>query len=69
MEDKNRPQELVADGLLRVREAATFLSLSVASVYALMERGELPYIKIGRSRRIPRAALVELAAKNMVGGG
>ncbi len=61
-------QALVADGLMTVREAAQFLRLSRSSVYALMDHGELAFVKLGRSRRIPRRALVELAASGLRGG-
>ena len=61
-------QALVADGLMTVREAAEFLRLSRSSVYALMDHGELAFVKLGRSRRIPRRALVELAARGLRGG-
>ena len=60
---------LVEDGLLTVQQAATFLQISRSNLYALMERGELAFVKIGRSRRIPRRALVELAARELRGGG
>ena len=63
------PQEVVAGGLDKVQEVARFLKLSVASVYKLMDKGDLPYVKIGRSRRIPHRAVVELAARNLVGRG
>ncbi|HXQ20086.1 MAG TPA: helix-turn-helix domain-containing protein [Candidatus Acidoferrales bacterium] len=59
---------MVQDGLAGVREAAQFLGLSRSTIYALMESGELSYVKIGRARRIPRRALVELAAENVHGG-
>jgi len=61
----DRAQELVVDGLEKIKDAATFLRISVASLYKMMDRGELPFVKIGRSRRIPRRALVELAASNL----
>ena len=60
--------DLVADGLMTVQEAAGFLRLSRSTVYTIMDRGELPFVKLGRSRRIPRRALVELAAREMRGG-
>ena len=60
--------ELVADGLLTVREAAEFLRLSRSALYRLMDRGALPFVKLGRNRRIPRRALVELAARGLRGG-
>ena len=66
MRDSNAA--LVEDGLLKVAEAAAFLSLSRATLYTLMDRGELPFVKIGRSRRIPKRAVVELAARGLRGG-
>jgi excisionase family DNA binding protein len=59
---------LVEDGLLTVSEAAEFLKLSRSKLYQLMDDGELAYSKIGCSRRIPRRAVVELAARNLQGG-
>ncbi len=59
---------LVSDGMLTVMEAAEFVGLGRTSLYALMERGELPYVKFGSARRIPRRALVALAARHLVGG-
>jgi excisionase family DNA binding protein len=63
-----RARELVADGMATVKEAAAFLRVSVAQLYNLMHNGDVPYLKIGRSRRVPRRALIELAARNLVGG-
>lgn len=43
--------------LLRVELAAHALDLSRSQVCAMIATGELPSIKIGRSRRVPVAAL------------
>lgn len=51
--------------LLRVEEAARMLSLSRTTVYLLMESGQLPSIKCGTARRIPRAALDEWIAQQL----
>jgi hypothetical protein len=32
-----------------------------------MDRGDLPFVLIGRSRRVPRRALLQLAMKGLVG--
>jgi excisionase family DNA binding protein len=44
-------------GLLRVEEAAEWLGLSRTKAYELVYRGTLPSVTIGRSRRVPVAAL------------
>ncbi len=60
--------DLVADGLMSVPAASVFFSVSRSKLYELMETGRLVYVKIGRSRRIPRRAAIELAARNLIGG-
>jgi excisionase family DNA binding protein len=67
MDEMSRARGLVDDGLVSIKEAAAFLRISVASLYTLMGRGQLGFVKLGRSRRIPRKALVELAARYFVG--
>lgn len=57
--------ELVEDGLVTVAEAAGFLGVSKSMVYLLMERGELPYAKFGRARRVPRRGLVAIASRSV----
>ena len=59
---------LVADGLMTIQEAAEFLSVSRSKLYELMDNGELIFVKLGRSRRIPRRALLDLAASGLQGG-
>jgi excisionase family DNA binding protein len=49
--------------LLRVRDVAAFLALSRSKVYELMGDGTLPFKKIGKSRRIPRWAMLQLASQ------
>lgn len=59
--------ETVGDGLLRVSEVAKFLGLARSTVYQLMDRGELRYAKILRTRRIPRRAVLDLAVRSLQG--
>lgn len=47
-------------GLVNLREATTFLRISRSKLYLLMESGELPFVKLGKSRRVPMAALLKL---------
>jgi excisionase family DNA binding protein len=63
----NSTEALMSDGLLTVPEAVAFLRLSRSTIYALMDAGELVYVRIGRTRRIPRRALVGLAATHLNG--
>lgn len=56
---------LVREGFVSVAVAATFLGLAKSTVYALMERGSLPYAKFNRARRIPRVALHQYAASKI----
>jgi excisionase family DNA binding protein len=58
---------LVEDGFLSVAEAAEFLGLCRAKLYLLMDSGDLVYAKFGKARRIPRKALLEYAARCLVG--
>jgi excisionase family DNA binding protein len=43
--------------LLRAGEVAKLLGLGRSTVFALLAAGELPVVRIGRSVRVPRAAL------------
>lgn len=61
------PAEIVADGLLTVKEAAAFLRLGRSTLYGLMDAGVLPYCRLGRARRIPRRAAVEFAKAGLQG--
>jgi excisionase family DNA binding protein len=58
---------MVEGGFVSVPEAARFLGLSRAKLYLLMDKQELAYAKFGKSRRIPRAALLTYAKSCMVG--
>jgi excisionase family DNA binding protein len=60
----------VADSqlLYTPEQAADRLATGRTTIYALMKRGELPSVKIGRSRRVAAVALEEYVGK-LVGGG
>ncbi|MET9434086.1 helix-turn-helix domain-containing protein [Streptomyces sp. NPDC006551] len=49
--------------LLTVDAAAQALSFGRSTVYELMAAGVLPYVKVGRSRRIRRTDLEAFAAE------
>ncbi len=59
-------REAFEDGrlLLTVPEAARTLGIGTTLAYELVGRGELPHVRLGRSVRVPRAALEHWVAKN-----
>jgi excisionase family DNA binding protein len=66
LEDESMDESDLGQGLVRVSEATRFLAVSRSKVYELMDAGQLPFVKLGRSRRIPRQALVELVRRHLV---
>jgi excisionase family DNA binding protein len=44
--------------LLTVRETADFTRIGIRQAYELVRSGELPSVRLGRSIRIPKRALV-----------
>jgi excisionase family DNA binding protein len=53
--------------LLRVTDVARWLNLSRSCIYKLMDRGELPYLKIGKSRRVRPEDVARLIEQSTVG--
>ncbi len=53
-------------GLRAVASVAKYLSLSRSKVYAMMDSGELPYVKLGKSRRVRWADVLKLVEQNTV---
>lgn len=49
--------------LCKVELAAELLSLGRSTLYELMASGELPFVKVGRARRIRRADIDAFAAQ------
>jgi len=48
--------------LLKTVEVARRLSISRAFVYVLMDRGDLPYVQLGRTRRVRQEDVEKLLA-------
>jgi excisionase family DNA binding protein len=63
---------LTDDGLASIQQGCEFLNCSRQTLYNLMSRNLLPYVKFGstenkKSRRIPWKALHEFAERSLVG--
>lgn len=56
----------VREGCAKVSDVSQFTGLSRSKIYQLMDVGELAYLKIGRSRRIPWDAVERLLADHIV---
>jgi excisionase family DNA binding protein len=54
----------MTSGLLRVKDVQRLLSLGATSVYALIERGQLPVVRVGRSIRVRPEALEAFVEAN-----
>ena len=59
---------LVDLGFANINEAAVFLRVSRATIYQLMESGELPFAKFGKSRRLPWKGIKEYGRRCLLRG-
>lgn len=55
--------DILAEGLVNVKEAADFLRIGRTKLYELLANEELPHVKIGKASRIPKVALKIFALK------
>jgi excisionase family DNA binding protein len=62
-------KDLMADGTLSIEAAAEFSGLGRTFLYSAMDRGELPYVKAGARRLIPKKALIKYLADRVAGAG
>jgi excisionase family DNA binding protein len=52
--------------LLRIDECAAWLDCGSATVRGMVQRGELPSIRLGRLLRIPRAGLLAMVGARAI---
>jgi excisionase family DNA binding protein len=62
----NQLSQSVAEGFATVADACQYLRVSRATLYKLMDAGDLVYAKMRRSRRIPWRVLKEYGARSLV---
>jgi excisionase family DNA binding protein len=53
-------------GLAKVTAVAEFLAVSRSKVYAMMDSGDLAYVKLNKSRRVPWSAVHALVEQNTI---
>jgi excisionase family DNA binding protein len=61
MESPSSPNGGTLPAYLTVQEAAAHLRLNVKTVYAAITSGLLRHVRFGRTLRVPREALADLA--------
>lgn len=59
---------MATDNLLNVQGACERMAISRSKLYELMQSGELPYVQIGRCRRIHPADIEKLIERSRKGG-
>jgi excisionase family DNA binding protein len=64
---KTERVKIAEDGFLTINEACQFLRVSRPTVYGMMGRDELPFVMVGKVRRIPRRAIVALVSQGLQG--
>jgi excisionase family DNA binding protein len=57
--------ELIAEGLMSLEAAMRFLSISRPTLNRLLKQGVLPTVRLVTTRRIPRKALLDFAARSV----
>jgi excisionase family DNA binding protein len=55
--------------LLTVEQAAAYAAISRSRMYELVAQGTIPSVKIGKSRRVPRAAVESWVAQMLAEQG
>jgi excisionase family DNA binding protein len=63
---KTHEPEQARKGLGKVSQVSDYLNVSRAKTYSMMDAGDLPYVKLGKSRRIPWDAVERLVNDNLV---
>lgn len=68
MPPKQTATDDLACSLQQVSAVAKFLCISRSKVYDMMDAGQLPYVKLGKSRRIRWEHVLQLVEQNTIGG-
>jgi len=58
--------DALSDGLMTIEEACHFARLSRSSIYGLLQRRQIASVKLGKSRRIVKTALIAFLRDHIV---
>ena len=62
-------EEVCSLGAMSVEAAAEFTHICRSDLYVAMDSGKLPFLKIGKSRKIPRLPLIRFLAEHVASAG
>jgi len=66
MTTKSTPSNINGQNLLNVRELATLLKVSATSIYRLVERRDIPFVRLPRGLRFREADVEAFLARRTV---
>lgn len=58
-------ERMDAPRFLTVAEVAEFMRVSKMTVYRMVHNGDIPAVRVGRSFRVPQAAVEEMLAQGL----
>ncbi len=58
--------EVLSEGLMKISEAAKLMSLGRTKISEMCNDGELPFVRIGKGRRIPRRSVMNYLKANLI---
>ena len=58
-------QDALADGLMTILQVAQFAQVTRSTVYNWLNHSGLPSVKVGKTRRIPRRALLDFLREHL----
>lgn len=53
------------EGLMTIADVCSYLAVCRTTVMTMLRRGDLPSVRIGTARRVPRQAVRELATRGL----
>jgi excisionase family DNA binding protein len=56
----------LSDGLMTIEEACDFAKVSRSSLYVLLQRHQITSVKLGKSRRVVKTALIAFLRDHIV---
>ena len=59
-------EQIMSEGCISVADAVRYAGISRTALYAAMGDGEIPYVKVGSRRLVPKQALEAFLMRRLV---